>query len=230
MERMSLNALVREERGKGVARSLRRNGRIPAVVYSKGESTAISLEPTKVRKLIMLGHAESTLIDLKIEGAAGKPEKIAVLRDYQTDPVTGELLHADFFEVSMDEKIRVTVPVELTGKAPSGVHEGGLLQFVIREVEIECLPFLIPDNVSVDASDLLMGESIHIRDIKVAEGIRLVTDPEQVVLTLAPPVSQEKLDALLTVPAPGEAAKEPELVKKPVKEGEKAAGEKEGKD
>src|SRR3989304_1442107 len=229
MERISLNANIRKESGKGVARSLRRSGRIPAVLYSKGESTSISLSPINVRKLIMLGHAESTLIDLKLEGPDDKSDKIAILRDYQKDPLTGELLHADFFEVSMDEKIRVTVPVELTGKTPAGVVEGGLLQLVTREVEIECLPSIIPDNLLADASALGIGESLHIRDINIPDGVRFVLDPEQVVLTIAAPVSQEKMQELLTAPAPGgEAPKEPEFLKKPVKEGEKAV-EKEGK-
>lgn len=228
MERISLSANVRKESGKGVARGLRRSGRIPAVLYSKGKSTSITLDPSKVRKLIMLGHGESTLINLKLEEAADKTDKIAILRDYQTDPVTGELLHADFFEVSMDEKIRVTVPIELIGKTPAGVTEGGLLQLVSREVEIECLPSMIPDNVQADASALGIGDNLHIRDISIPDGIRFVTDPEQVVLTIAAPVSQEKLQELLTTPAPGEATKEPEIIKKPVKEGEKVA-EKEGK-
>lgn len=228
MERISLNASVRNESGKGVARSLRRSGRIPAVLCGKGVSTSLSLDPAKVRKLIMLGHAESTLIDLKLEGAADKSDKIAILRDYQKDPVTGELLHVDFFEVSMDEKIRVTVPIELTGKTPLGVVEGGLLQLVSREVEIECLPSMIPDNILADASALGVGASLHVRDLSLPEGIRFVTEPEHVILNIAAPVSQEKMQELLTAPAPAEAAKEPELIKKPVKEGEKVA-EKEGK-
>ncbi|MCC7201421.1 MAG: 50S ribosomal protein L25 [Nitrospirae bacterium] len=228
MERISLNANVRKESGKGVARGLRRSGRIPAVLYSKGKSTSISLDPAKVKKLIMLGHAESTLIDLKLEGTVEKTGKVAILRDYQKDPLTGELLHADFFEVSMDEKIRVTVPIELTGKTPAGVAEGGLLQLISREVEIECLPSLIPDNIQADASALGIGDSLHVRDISIPEGIRFVSDQEQVVLTIVAPVSQEKLQELLTTPAPGEGTKEPELIKKPVKEGEKVA-EKEGK-
>lgn len=228
MERISLNANVRNESGKGVARSIRRSGRIPAVLCGKGVSTSLSLDPAKVRKLIMLGHAESTLIDLKLEGAADKSDKIAILRDYQKDPVTGELLHVDFFEVSMDEKIRVTVPIELTGKTPLGVVEGGLLQLVSREVEIECLPSMIPDNILADASALGVGASLHVRDLSLPEGIRFVTEPEHVILNIAAPVSQEKMQELLTAPAPAEAAKEPELIKKPVKEGEKVA-EKEGK-
>ncbi len=228
MERISLNADIRKDGGKGVARSLRKGGRIPAVLYSKGKSTSISLDPSKVKRLIMLGHAESTLIDLKLAGTADKAEKIAILRDYQKDPLTGELLHADFFEVSMDEKIRVTVPIELTGKTPAGVAEGGILQLISREVEIECLPSMIPDNVQADASALAIGDSLHIRDISIPEGVRFVSDHDQVVLTIVAPVSQEKLQELLTTPAPGEAAKEPELIKKPVKEGEKVA-EKEGK-
>lgn len=224
MEKISLAVHTREGRGKGVARSLRRGGRIPAVLYSKGESTPISLDPAKVRKLIMLGHAESTLIDLRIEDATDRAERVAILRDYQTDPLTGDLLHADFFEVSMDEKIRVTVPVELTGDTAAGVREGGILQFVIRDIEIECLPSIIPDNILIDVSKLNIGENFHVRNIQVAEGIKLVTDPEQVVLTIASPVSQERLEELLTAPAPTEAVKEPELVKKPAKEAEKAEG------
>ena len=228
MEKISLNANIRKEGGKGYARSLRRSGRIPAILYSKGKSTPISLDSGKIRKLIMLGHAESTLIDLKIEGATEKADRIAILREYQREPLTGELLHADFFEVSMDEKIKVTVPIELAGETPAGVKEGGILQFILREVEMECLPSLIPANIVVDASRLNMGENLHIRDINVAEGIRLLTDAEQVILTIASPVSQEKLDQLLTTPTPGEAVKEPEVIKKPPKEGEKVE-EKEGK-
>ncbi len=224
MEKISLSAYTREERGKGFARGLRRTGRIPAVLYSKGKSTPIILDPAVVRKLIMLGHAESTLIDLRIDGVADRADRIAILRDYQTDPVTGDLLHVDLFEVSMDEKIRVTVPVELTEETPAGVKDGGILQFIIREVEIECLPSLIPDSMLIDASRLNIGESLNIRDIKVGEEIKLISDPEQVVLTIASPVSQEKLEELLAAPAPAEAVKEPELVKKPAKEAEKAEG------
>ena len=228
MERISLNANIRNESGKGVARSLRRSGRIPAVLCGKGVSTSLSLDPSRVRKLIMLGHAESTLIDLKLEGAADKSDKIAILRDYQTDPLTGELLHVDFFEVSMDEKIRVTVPIELTGKTPVGVVEGGLLQLVSREVEIECLPSMIPDNILADASALAVGDSLHVRDLTVPDGIRFVSEPEHVILNIAAPVTQEKMQELLATSAPAEVPKEPELIKKPVKEGEKAT-EKEGK-
>lgn len=228
MERISLNANIRNESGKGVARSLRRSGRIPAVLCGKGVSTSLSLDPSRVRKLIMLGHAESTLIDLKLEGAADKSDKIAILRDYQTDPLTGELLHVDFFEVSMDEKIRVTVPIELTGKTPVGVVEGGLLQLVSREVEIECLPSMIPDNILADASALAVGDSLHVRDLTIPDGIKFVSEPEHVILYIAAPVTQEKMQELLATSAPAEAPKEPELIKKPVKEGEKAT-EKEGK-
>ena len=169
---------ISEEGGKGVARTLRRNkeGRIPAVLYGKGKSTSISLDPSRVRKLIMLGHAESTLIDLRLEGTVDTSERIAILRDYQTDPLTGEILHADFLEISMDEKIKVTVPIELTGKTPAGVVEEWSSPVSDQEVEIECLPLMIPDNLPADASALKIGESLHIRDISIPEGIRFVSD------------------------------------------------------
>lgn len=227
MERILLNANTRVEGGKGVARSLRRSGSIPAVLYSKGGSTPIVLDPFKIQRMIMLGHAESTLIDLKLENSSENPDRIAILRDYQTDPLTGKVIHADLFEVSMDEKIRVTVPVEITGETPIGVkRDGGLLQLILREVELECLPSLIPDNISVDASKMAIGESYHIRDIQASEGIKIVMDEDLVILTIASPVSQEKLDQLLTTPAPGEATKEPELLKKTGKEAEEGKEEK----
>ncbi len=222
MERISLNAYIREGRGKGAARSLRRSGYIPAVLYNKGESTAINLDLFKAWKLVSLGHAENTLIDLKIEGATDKVVRTTILRDYQTDPVAGKLLHIDFLEISMDEKIRVTVPVELTTDTPEGVKKGGLLQLVTRDLDLECLPSLIPDNVLVDASKLDIGDILHAGDIKVEEGIKLITNPEQVVLTIAQPVSQEKLEELLTTPSPIEEVKEPEIIKKPAKETEEA--------
>lgn len=227
MERILLNANIRAEGGKGVARTLRRGGSIPAVLYSKGGSTPIVLDPFKIQRMIMLGHAESTLINLKLENTSENQDRIAILRDYQTDPLTGKVIHADLFEVSMDEKIKVTVPVELTGDTPVGVkRDGGLLQLILREIELECLPAQIPDNISVDASKMTIGESYHIRDIQAGEGIKIVMDPDQVILTIASPVSQEKLDQLLTTPAPGEATKEPELLKKPGKEAEEGKEEK----
>src|SRR3990170_7949158 len=131
-------------------------------------------------------------------------------------------------KISLDVNIRVAVPVELIGETPAGVKEGGILQLVIREIEVECLPSLIPNNIVLDASRLNIGESLHVSDIQAAEGIKLVTDPAQVVLMIASPVSEKKLEELLATPSAAEGVKEPELIKKPAKEGEKVE-EKEGK-
>src|SRR5205823_9079589 len=130
------------------ARQLRRSGKIPAVLYGQSECLLLTLDAGALTG-VLRGQAGSTaLISLKI-GGAGKPNRTALLRDFQVDPVTGEVLHADFFEVSMDKAIRVRVPVAVIGGTAAGVKEGGVLQHNLRELHIECLPSVIPDRIEV---------------------------------------------------------------------------------
>lgn len=204
---------VRERAGKGAARQLRRAGKVPAVLYGQGECLLLTANPDDMIK-ILRAHAGSTaLISLTVNGAKSKAQRTALLRDYQVDPVTSELLHADLFEISMDKAIRVKVPVHLTGGVPAGVKEGGVVHHNLRELHIECLPSALPDFIEVDASQLAINQGIHLREIPKREGVRYLDDPDQMVVSVAAPMSEAKLEALLTSAAAGPAA-EPEVISK----------------
>jgi large subunit ribosomal protein L25 len=172
---------------------------------------------------ILKSHAGSTaLISLTVNGATAKPSRTALLRDYQVDPVTGAVLHADLFEISMSKPIRVKVPIKVIGGIPAGVKEGGVLHHNMRDVHVECLPAVLPDYVEVDASALTIGSGIHMKEIGAREGVRFLDDPDQMVVSVAAPMSDAKLEALLTSAA-GPAG-DPEVVAK----GKEAAAGAEG--
>lgn len=220
MQRIEIQSEYRREAGKGVARQLRMRGRIPAVLYGAGASTLLTMDPKDIDKVLHSTSGENTLITLQIAGGSDGGSRVAILRDFQRDPITGKVLHADLFEINMNEPIVIKVPVEVIGTVSVGVKEGGVLQHNLRELEIRCLPSLIPDHIQVDASALGIGESIHAKDIPLAEGIEMMTDADQVVVSVAAPISEAKLEALLTAP---KETKEPEVLSKKEKEGEEGA-------
>ncbi len=212
--KFEITAEVREGSGKGVARQLRRRGLIPGVLYGQGECVLLTLEPKIIVKNLR-SHAGSTaLMSLTIDGATEKQARTALLRDWQIDPVTGDLLHVDLFEVSMTKEIRVKVPVSLVGGTPAGVKEGGVLHHNLRELSIECLPGSIPEAIEIDASPLNINQGIHVREVSAGEGIRLLDEPDQMVVSVAAPISEAKLEALLTSGAVAEEGKEPEVIGK----------------
>jgi large subunit ribosomal protein L25 len=221
--KFDLTVAVREQAGKGAARSMRRAGKIPAVLYGQGECLLLTVNPEGLIK-ILKSHAGSTaLISLTVEGAKSKPNRTALLRDYQVDPVTGAVLHADLFEISMSKPIRVKVPVKVIGSIPAGVKEGGVLHHNMRDVHVECLPAALPDYIEVDASPLAIGNGIHVKELGAREGVRFLDDADQMVVSVAAPMSDAKLEALLTSGAG--AAGEPEVVAKGKEAGaEGAAG------
>ncbi|MBI3811171.1 MAG: 50S ribosomal protein L25 [Nitrospirae bacterium] len=222
MQRMDLEAEQRQKSGKGVARTLRRAGRIPAVLYGEGKSSLLSIHPAELIKIFKSESGENALINLKIKGEKSVETRTAILRDYQKDPITGGLLHADLFEINMNKAIRIRVPITVKGDLPEGVKEGGVLQHNLREVEIECLPSMIPDHLDVDAAHLKIGESIHVRDLQVQEGIRVLEDKDLGIVSIAAPMSEAKLEEILAG-TPAET-KEPELIgKKKEEEGEAGA-------
>ena len=223
MEKIALTAQVREKAGKGVARGLRRSQMVPAVLYSRGKSVPIALGNKEVTRILNTKGGEHALINLKVEGVKGAAERMALIKDYQLDPITSSLLHVDLMEVAMNEKVKIAIAVRLSG-ASIGVKEGGILQHSLREVEIECLPTQIPEHLEINISALKVNESLHVRDMQVAEGIKILTDGDATVVTIQPPISDAKLEAMLTAaPVAATEAGEPELVKKPKKEGEVAA-------
>jgi len=185
----SLAVEVREATGKGVARKLRAKGLVPAVLYGQGRApVSLSLDPIVLDKVLRSSHAGlNTLIDL--EGAV--TGKTVLVKDLQRDPVRGAMLHADLYEVDIDQTITVSVPVHLNG-IPHGVTMGGLLDHALREIEVECLPGAIPDSVDIDVSGLDQGDSVHVRDLELPSGVELRTDPElSVVSVVAPTVEEE---------------------------------------
>ncbi|HEY5931413.1 MAG TPA: 50S ribosomal protein L25 [Nitrospira sp.] len=196
--KFDLTVAIREQAGKGAARSMRRAGKIPAVLYGQGECLLLTVSPEELVK-ILKSHAGSTaLISLTVNGAKSKQNRTALLRDYQVDPVTGVVLHADLFEISMSKPIRVKVPIKVIGGIPAGVKEGGVLHHNMRDVHVECLPAALPDHIEVDASALTIGSGIHVKEIGAREGVRFLDDADQMVVSVAAPMSDAKLEALLT--------------------------------
>jgi large subunit ribosomal protein L25 len=217
MERVSITAEKREDHGKGVARSLRRAGMVPAVVYREGKAQMIRLSKKDLTRLINSVAGEQVMVDLQF---ADGEKKLALLKDYQKDPIRGELLHSDFFEVSLTEEVRITIHVSTVGE-PIGVkRDAGILQHTLRDIEIECLPDRIPGKIEVDISKLEIGQSVHVSDLKFEEGIKVLTDPGDVIVTVIAPVVEEAPPAAAEA-APAEAV-EPEVVKKGKKEEEGA--------
>lgn len=230
--RFDMTAELREQAGKGVARQLRRQGKIPAVLYGQEECLLLTLDPEGVRKILRSHAAGTALVSLTVTGAKDKANRTALLRDYQVDPVSGQILHADLFEISMDKPIRVKVPVSVTGGVPQGVKEGGVLHHNLRQLNIECLPGALPDHIEVDVSQLGIAQGIHVRELAQREGVRFLDEGDQMVVSVAAPMSEAKLEALLTSGVTGEEGKEPEVVAKGKVEGEAAgapaAGEAKG--
>ncbi|WP_420266268.1 50S ribosomal protein L25 [Candidatus Magnetominusculus dajiuhuensis] len=208
MERATLTAEVRETKGKGAARTLRRADNIPSVIYRKGIAQSISLPRKELVSFINSLAGEQVLVNLAFgDGSA----KLAIMRNYQTDPIKGELLHVDFYEVSLKETIKVSVGVLLVG-TPVGVkRDGGILQAGLREVEIESLPDNIPAHVELDVRGLEIGHSYHVSDIKVGEGIKILSEMDAVVATIT--VSASAISELAEE-ASADAVKEPEVMKK----------------
>ncbi|MEK6813645.1 MAG: 50S ribosomal protein L25 [Nitrospirota bacterium] len=215
MQRYDLNIEERSKSGKGPARQVRRGGGVPGVLYGHGRSMAISVNLAEFSKILHSKGGEHALLSL--QGGGGKEERLAIVKEVQTDPVYGKLIHVDLQEVALTEKIRSLVSIRETGES-SGVKLGGILQHGVREVEIESLPMDIPDQIEVDISSLKIGDSIHVRDLNIGPGIRVITDPDGALYSVVPPISEAKLTELLTA-GPGPEMKEPEVVGKVKEEG-----------
>ena len=216
----TLEATRRDTIGKNEARRTRREGLVPAVLYgatSGGgrEATAIAVNP---RALLRILHSESganTLISLQLAGAG---DTRVLVKEFQLDPVSHEVLHADFYRVAMDRAIQVTIPVIVKGE-PKGVkQQGGVLEFIRREIEIECLPGDIPENVEVNVDELMLHQGIRVRELTVNPKWKPVSDPDMMLVHVIMPKAEEApatADAAAAAPA---APAEPEVIKKGKKE------------
>ena len=190
MEHSKLKVSVRESAGKGVARTLRRSGHVPAVVYGSGKAQSLSA-PLKDVEKAMQGHAgRNGLFDLEISGGKNSRTALTLVRDIQRDPITGKILHVDFLEVSEKARVKNRVPVEVVGTSPEGVKKGGILDVVHRELHVECLSFQMPDHIQVDASALDINQTLHLREITLTPGVTVLDDPNTVILHVIPPKAE----------------------------------------
>ena len=211
----------RTETGKNVNRRLRTRGLIPGVLYgSKKEAVPLAVSPKEITTILRSKTGENTLFDLEIGGSRRR----VILKEFQVEPIKGQLIHADFYEVALDKPIEVKVHIEVTG-IPVGVKvEGGLLDHVTREVEVSCLPADIPEKISIDVSELGMGKAVRVSDLKVPDKVTMLSEPDLVIVHVVAPRAEEEVAAAVAAPVEGEAAAgaEPEVIKKgkPAEEGD----------
>ena len=207
----TLQAEKRDGRGKNEARRLRASGRIPAVVYGaeKGKAVEIAVDPKILMRILHSESGVNTLIGLKVDGGDTR----VMVKEYQIDPIDHKLLHADFYQVAMDKALTVTVPLVMKGEAPGVKQQGGIVDFVNREIEIECLPGDIPENIVVDISELMLNQGVRVRDLTEGAKWKPVTDGDLMIvhvvaLKVEEPAATEPVVGATAAPA------EPEVIKK----------------
>ena len=207
----TLDAVRRGQFGKNESGRLRREGRIPAVLYGEASKTeSIAVDPKALLRILRSQSGVNTLIALKLEGAA---ETRVLVKEYQVHPVDNHLLHADFYRVAMDKVLRVSIPVHLTGEAKGVKAEGGILDFVNREIEVECLPANIPEHITIDVSELALHDGVRVRDLPTDAKWKAVSDGDMLivhVVTLKVEAEPAPADAAAAPVAPAE----PEVIKK----------------
>jgi len=215
-----VEVIRREEIGKNESRRLRAKGQVPGVVYGGDrDPVPISVDPRRLLDILRSETGENSLFTLKLGGTDST--RVVMIRDYQRDPVKGRLLHVDFVRIDLAKQIEVKVPVHVLG-TPVGVKlEGGIVDHVIREVSVSCLPADIPGALTIDASEVHVGQHLSVRDIKISDNIRILDDPDQTVLVVALPKAEEVAPAAAEAAAVEAVPAEPEVIKK----GKEAAGE-----
>src|SRR5580693_5668405 len=213
----------RSDRGKNEAKRLRKTGKVPAVLYGgKGEALSLALNTKQIGAILRSPTGHNTLFQIDL---AGKHEP-AILKDWQVDPLSGNLLHVDLLRVAMDVRMRVKVPVHTFGEAAGVKQQGGVFEIVTREVEIECLPAEIPTEFRADVSGLMLGQQLRAGDLPIPPNMKLVTDPDRVLAhVVALRVEEEKPADVVAADAATPA--EPEVIKKGKKEVEGEEGEEE---
>jgi large subunit ribosomal protein L25 len=215
----TLEAVKRSDKGKNEARRHRAAGRLPAVVYGTAKEgkapvgVPVTVDPKGLLRILHSDSGVNTLITLKLDGGSTQ----VLVKEYQLDPITHALLHADFYQLAMDKAIVVTVPVLIKGESKGVKVQGGLLDFVTREIQVECLPANIPEHIDVDVSELELHGSIRLRDIASGDKWKAVTDGDTMLVHVVMPKAEESATATAAegaAPAAGAAAAEPEVIKK----------------
>ncbi|MGM0454446.1 MAG: 50S ribosomal protein L25/general stress protein Ctc [Thermodesulfobacteriota bacterium] len=196
MDIIKLSAQPRRETGKGAARSLRRAGRIPAVLYGADiESQPLSVSIQELERMFNNPRFTRGLINLAVENAGNRRQTV-MIKEFQRDPVKDHYIHIDFFEIKMDQKISVMVPVTTTGTS-NGVEEGGILQIIRRELEVYCLPANIPEQIEIDISAMEMGDSVHVSEVPLPENVEIPYEVDFTILTVVSPKMEEPEEEVL---------------------------------
>ena len=217
MPMQELTIKRREGTGKQFAKRLRRQGVVPAILYGGAKNEPVTVDPKSVLRMIA-GHAGTTqLLTLKMDGEGGS--RLAIIRAMQFDPVSENLMHVDLQEVSADKPITVRVAVHPVGEAVGVRDTKGILNLVLHEVSVSCLPTVIPERIDADVSELAIGDVLTIADLSVPEGVRVLNDPGQAVATVSPPMAEEEVAPVVVAAVTAE----PEvLTERKPKEGEEA--------
>lgn len=183
MSNSVLNAKLRERTGKTGSKNVRKDGLIPAILYGKDmDPLSLSINPNELKTALDTDAGINTLLELKIENMKENSKKIlSLIKDYQVDPITSQTLHIDFHSIDIDEKIEVTVPINLIGRS-AGEKEGGMLEHVLREIELICLPSNIPNSIDIDISELNIGDSIHISDLSLDKDVETTRNEEEMIV------------------------------------------------
>ncbi len=227
MAEIVISATNRADRGKNAARRLRRRGLVPGIVYGgKGENLAVAVDPKALQRVLRSEAGRNAILKLSI---ADHGSSNAILKNWQVDPVKESFLHADFYRIAMDVAIRVTVPIHVVGEARGVKVDAGILELVIREIEVECLPGDIPERIAVDVADLGINQSLRVSDVPIPAKVKVLQAADQVVVHVVAVKEEEAAPAAAAAPAAeGEAAApaaEPEVIKKGKKEEEEAPPE-----
>jgi large subunit ribosomal protein L25 len=202
-----IEAQQRDPGGKNVNRRLRVAGKIPAVVYGPGKQPRpVSVNPGEVKEILFSESGRNTIFFVSVDGAQAVN---AMIKDYQLDPVKGKLIHADFLEIAMDRVLELTVNVEIVGEAEGVKVDGGIMDIVTRSIQVQCLPSDIPESIKVDVGHLKINDYIRVKNVSVDAKVKILTDPEIVIVTIVPPIKEE----VPAAEAPVTAA-EPEVIKK----------------
>jgi large subunit ribosomal protein L25 len=213
---LTVNASAREGVGKGPTRRLRAQGMIPAAVYGEGgDAVAVAVNAKDIATILRSGSGHNTIFKLALADAKGEPANV-IIKDYQVDPVKGRLLHADLLRLSMTTLTRVNVSVETVGEPPGVKSEGGILELQLREIEVECLPGDIPEKLTVDVSNLQIGDHVTVAELVYdRDKVKVLADEHQIVAgVLAPRMIEEVAPAVVTPEGEPGAAAEPEVIKK----------------
>ena len=187
MAQSTLNVRKRVRMGKSGARAIRKEGNVPAILYGKGEEPlALVINPGDLKQALLTEAGENTLLEIVVENESEKIKKLSLLREIQYDYITSKPIHFDFQTLDVKKKIAVNVPVVITGRS-KGVKEGGILEEILREISVECLPTDIPNSYEVDVTELEIGDSIHVNTLEITEGVQILNDDDETIVTVLAP-------------------------------------------